>query len=187
MAAGITSNAQEIKYGAKAGVNFASQAGARNSKTRTSLHFGAVAEFKFTDVFAIQPELVYSMQGGKQTEEDFYGDYQNIIKTNYLLLPIVAKYYVVDGISIELGPQVGYLLSAKGEHEYPEGSYEGDITDYFKRFDFGLTAGVAFDLPIGLFFNIRYYGGLTNIIEDAENTEDSITNDLFTISAGYKF
>lgn len=44
----------------------------------------------------------------------------------------MAKFYVADGFSLELGPQVGFLMSAKVEGE---GESE-DIKDFVKGIDF---------------------------------------------------
>lgn len=66
----ISSNAQQ--FGVKAGLNLASVTGdfTDDFDGRASLHFGVVAEFKISDVFSFQPELIYSSQGAKNT--DFY-------------------------------------------------------------------------------------------------------------------
>ncbi|RZJ55928.1 MAG: PorT family protein, partial [Flavobacterium sp.] len=34
---------------------------------------------------------------------------------SYLNVPIMAKYYVIEKLSLEAGPQIGFLLSAKNQ------------------------------------------------------------------------
>ncbi len=93
----ISVNAQEVKFGVKAGVNFASLgADAEDVKARTSIHFGAMAEFMLSDKFSIQPELVYSAQGTKFDDSD-----DLVTKLDYLNLPILAKYYFSVTFSVE--------------------------------------------------------------------------------------
>ena len=104
---GFTSaNAQEVNFGAKAGVNMATITGddVDDTKSKTSFHIGAVAEIAISDKFSVQPELLYSAQGTKADEGD------EELKIDYINLPIIAKYYVAEGFSIEAGHQVGFLM-----------------------------------------------------------------------------
>lgn len=184
-------NAQEIKFGAKAGVNFATIAGDETEgvKGRTSLHVGAVSEFIISEKFSIQPELLYSAQGAKYEDADF----KETIKLDYLNLPIMAKFYVADGFSLEAGPQVGFLLSAKGELEAGGESVEVDIKDFVEGIDFGLNFGVGYKLPSGINFGLRYNLGLSNI-NDTGNLDPDFNvgdvnnqNSVIQLSLGYFF
>lgn len=95
---------QQVKFGPKAGVNFANISGLDNSEMKTGFHVGAVAEIKFNEKFSIQPEVVYSTQGAKFT----YNNAEVKLNNDYINVPIMAKYYIVDGFSVEAGPQVGF-------------------------------------------------------------------------------
>ena len=117
-------NAQ-VTFGAKAGVNFSDITGEKvdSFEGLTSFHVGAVAEIQISEKFSVQPELIYSMQGSDYSE-DFEGDdFEGSVKVNYLNIPLMAKYYVADGFSLEAGPQIGLLVSATDEYEdavYPD-------------------------------------------------------------------
>jgi len=91
--------AQTISLGAKAGVNFASLSGddVEDLDARTSFHLGLMAEARFSDKFAIQPEILYSSQGAKVDDMT--------LKLDYLTIPVMLKYYVTNEISLEAGPQ----------------------------------------------------------------------------------
>lgn len=179
-------NAQEVKFGAKAGVNFASlkykskSAGVEvKPDGLTSFHVGAVAELGLSDKFAIQPELVYSVQGAttKVLNKE--------VKTqlSYLNLPIMAKYFVAEGISVELGPQIGFLMSAKNK----SGSDSQDFKDSVKGIDFGLGFGAGYRLENGLNFGARYNIGMSDISDSEDMTDVSIKNNVIQISVGYFF
>src|SRR5690606_6896103 len=79
-------------------------------------------------------------------------------KFDYINLPLIVKYYATKNISVEVGPQVGFLLSAKNKTN----DANDDIEDQ-KRFDFGLIGGLGYELNNGVFFQARYNLGLTNI------------------------
>ncbi|WP_417365655.1 porin family protein [Flavobacterium beibuense] len=191
MAFGFASQAQDIKFGAKAGVNFSTLSGADGDvSSRTGFHVGAVAEVKLTEQFSIQPEILYSMQGADQeATEEFMGvtyNYESSLKLGYINVPVMAKYYLMEGLSIEAGPQVGFLLSAKEEYNVEGESGEEDVKDSVSSIDFGLAGGVSYDLPVGLFFNARYYAGLSNVYDgDLDGIE--YQNGVFSLSVGYKF
>lgn len=92
---------KEIYFGFKAGLNLCSitnsdQDGV-SSSTLVGFHVGVLGEFMFGDKLAFQPELLYSTQGVKL---DFDGD-KGDIKMDYVTIPVMAKYYVVDSFSVE--------------------------------------------------------------------------------------
>lgn len=177
VATGIMANAQEIKVGAKAGVNFAKITGdVTNVESLTGFHIGAMAEIGITEAFAVQPELLYSTQGAKAKEGD--GEYN----FNYITVPVTAKYYVIEGLSLELGPQIGFLASAKVKSS--EGST--DIKKNIKSIDFGLNFGAGYRLDNGLSFSARYNVGMSNI-NDRSGNKDNIKNGVFQLSVGYFF
>nr|WP_245895621.1 porin family protein [Flavobacterium album] len=103
------------------------------------------------------------------------------LKTNYINVPILAKYYIMEGLSLEAGPYVGFLMSAKADDE--------DVKDGYKSIDFGLAGGVAYDLPMGVFFQARYNAGLSDIndTESPVGSTPKITNNVIQVSVGYKF
>jgi hypothetical protein len=100
------SNAQgNINFGAKAGLNLATLTGdVQGEETKTGFHIGGMAEISLNDKFSVQPELLFSTQG---TDSEFGDDGINL---SYINLPVMAKYYVTEGLSIEAGPQIGFLV-----------------------------------------------------------------------------
>ena len=100
-----------------------------------------------SEKFSFQPEIMYSRQGYS------FGD--DIVALNYLNIPLMGKYYITKGFSVEAGPQIGFLLSAKNE--------KTDVKDLFNTFDFGLNFGLGYKFENGLNFGARYNLGLTDI------------------------
>ncbi|QLC65932.1 PorT family protein [Flavobacterium sp. LPB0248] len=159
-------NAQEIKFGAKAGLNFSTVNGSNTNNIDyvTSYHVGVVSEIPICDKFSFQPEIMYSRQG--------YSFNNDVIAMNYLNIPLMGKYYVTKGLSLEAGPQIGFLLSAKNEGV--------KVTNSFTTFDFGANFGVGYKLENGLNFGVRYNLGITKV--DTDNR-----NGVFQASVGYFF
>ncbi len=185
---------QQLKFGPKAGLNFSNLSKGSDfseTKMRTGFHVGAVAEIKFNDKFSIQPEVVYSTQGSEVTNV-LIGNSAAVstIKNDYINVPIMAKYYIVDGFSVEAGPQVGFLMKSETEGTVtsPLGSVSNtiDTKDNYNGVDFGLGLGLAYDLPVGLFVNARYNLGLSDIRANTNNG-DAIKNNVIQVGIGYKF
>jgi len=62
----IGTQAQDVSFGAKAGVNFANVGGdGSDTDMKTGLHIGVIGEYGLTDKFSLQAEILYSMQGAK--------------------------------------------------------------------------------------------------------------------------
>ena len=174
-------NAQDVKFGLKGGVNFASFSGkdVENVDSKTAFHVGVLAEIPLLDKFSLQPELLYSVQGIKENDDNAE------FKLNYLQLPLMGKYYVTDEFSLEAGPQVGFLLSAKAK---VEGEGEGDIKDNMNKTDFGLNFGLGYTLGNRLNVNARYNFGLSKIYnKDTFLSDIKAYNSVIQVSVGYIF
>lgn len=165
--------AQTADFGAKAGVNFASLEGdgLEGLDGRTSFHLGLVAEIHLTEKFSIQPEVLYSGLGATASEGD------GTIKLDYISIPVMAKFYVTDGLSLEAGPQIAFNVVAEAE---ADGETE-DIED-IESTDFSAGFGLGYQLPMGVFFQGRYNLGLTEVWKLAE-----VKNNVIQLSVGYKF
>lgn len=158
-----TVNAQKINFGAKAGLNFASITGDNivDSGPTTGIHFGVLAEIPLSEKFSFQPELLYSSQ---------------VLNLNYLNIPLMGKYYLTKGFSLEVGPQIGFLLSANND--------DNDVRNSFKTLDFGINFGVGYKLDNGLNFGARYNLGLSDI-NNINGSSDKNRNGVFQFSVGY--
>jgi hypothetical protein len=103
----------------------------------------------------------------------------------------MAKYYIIDNFSVEVGPQFGINVKAESETNVTSGNDQVDstldVSDAIETLDISLGAGVAYDLPMGVFFQARYMFGVTNISEAQNFVGDELTNSNLSISVGYKF
>ena len=129
------SNAQNINFGIKSGLNISNLRGVSeeeilNSKSKFGFHIGGFMEFKISKDLKFHPELLFSYQGGTSEFIDtpvvysnFYLGVNNInfirtYKLNYLIIPMMLKYKLSNKFNIEFGPQIGYLISGKSKLEY---------------------------------------------------------------------
>ena len=188
-------NAQDVKFGAKAGLNLSNIGGdLENTSSKVGFQVGGFAEIKVSDKFAIQPELLYSAQGAKSEYSEVDSDLVTISskltqKLAYLNIPVMAKYFVTEGFSLEAGPQFGFLMSANAETEVSalgeSASVSADNKDYFESIDFGLNFGAGYDVSENINLGVRYSLGLSNIAKDSGDSK--VNNSNIAVAVGYKF
>ncbi|WP_281232071.1 porin family protein [Flavobacterium gelatinilyticum] len=189
--------AQEVKYGFKGGLNVSSLNGDTDGldlNSRFGFNAGGFVEIKFSEKFALQPEILYSTQGAKFTNVgavvngDLYtGDV--CFNLDYINVPVMFKYYAAEKFSIEAGPQLGFLVSAKTKTKLDgyNQTVEGDVKDSFQSIDFGLNLGAGYDFTEHFFVNARYNLGITKIEKTEPGDNSKTHNGVFSLSAGYKF
>ncbi len=167
-------NAQDVKFGAKAGLNIASiNGGSNNADARTGFHIGLISELEISDHFSVQPELLYSMQGS--VVEDF-----SKIKLDYLSLPVLAKYYITEGFSIEAGPQFSFLVN--DVIDFDQNVPFDDTDTNAENFDLSAAVGLGYKITSKIFAQARYTVGVTTIEENPD-----LKNGVFQFSLGYQF
>ena len=132
---------------------------------RYGFHLGVYTQLFESDVFAIQPEILFSTKGAKfeDDSDDFDGSLD--FNLNYLDIPILAVFKLGDAAEIHVGPYFGYLLSAKSNIDGDIDFDEDDIDrDNFKAWDYGISAGIGFNVG-AVQLGARYNYGLQEIAD----------------------
>jgi hypothetical protein len=152
--------------------------------------FGGFVTFSMHEMFAIQPEVLYTMKGAKM-EESIMGETLYVwVNLTYLEIPVLAKLQIPTqgGVkpSIFAGPALGIKLSGKIKAEYAGESEEEDIED-MKNTDLGLVIGGGIDFGLGkgmLIVDLRYTLGLSSI---SEFEDEDVKNGVFSLMVGISF
>jgi hypothetical protein len=172
----IVAHAQSVKFGVKAGLNYANEIGTNisvnsedyNTEAITSYHAGVVAQIGLVKGLAFQPELIYSTQGA--TYKNALEEIKN--ELGYISIPALLKIDLSKSFSLELGPQASFLLTEKNDFEVKDSN----------TFDFSIVGGLGLKLTKSIFFQARYGLGLTEMSEDAKTK-----NSVVQVSAGILF
>ena len=167
---GTTAFSQEIDLGVKAGANFANVSDVDDLSSKTGVQAGIFAGIKFTDKVGIQADLLYSQQGAKFDAGEFDLSYVNV--------PVVLKYYLVQGLNVQAGPQFGFIVEDKISLDV-----FGDIADAEKA-DVSGIVGAGYDFPFGVRVDARYNFGFTDVSKDIDGTN---RNNVISIALGYSF
>ncbi|HET7896815.1 MAG TPA: porin family protein, partial [Flavisolibacter sp.] len=102
------------KFGIKGGLNLSTlnYANGTNTDWRSGFHLGFLSHVHITPAFSLQPEIYYSSQGTKQPYTD--GNTLNL-DLRYINLPVLAQYNFHNGLRLQGGPQVGFLVGVSDE------------------------------------------------------------------------
>lgn len=184
--AGLTGAAQaqrsNVSLGIKAGPSYSGFAGAQatNYESVFGFHAGVFANIGLTDLFAFQPEIIYSQKGAKVSNIDL------TTRLNYVDIPL-SFHVNADGLFFEAGPQLGILLAAQDK----AGSVSVDRKPIYNTLDFGYLAGLGYQRKTGPGIGLRYNGGFTNVEKSRTagtvTVQDNIRNSAFQLYLTYSF
>lgn len=186
--------AQRLTAGLKAGMNIANIHGDDVEDvwdSKIGICAGGFITCSLSGLFAIQPELLFTMKGSKAEE----AGNKVTMKLNYLEIPVLVKLSIpTPGIvkpSLFVGPSLAIKLSAKAKVEFAGESEEEDISEELKSTDFGLVFGGGIDFGLGrgkLTVDGRYTLGLATTHEPEEGEEEvDMKNGVISIMVGYSF
>ena len=175
-----------MKYGVKAGLNMTSMSNDMTFDPGFGMGVGfRVGGFlnmrwgyrtenssKGTGLWGFQPEFMYSNQAVKTDAGD--------VKMNYIAVPLLLKVYPTTALSIEVGPELSYLISTSPSTMAVDGA-EIKVGDC-KGMNIGLAAGLAYDFEMGLTVGARYTYGFTDMAKNLKWKNSNIQ-----ITVGWMF
>jgi outer membrane protein with beta-barrel domain len=180
--------AQEMTYGVKGGVAFATLSFDPSSEISYDLRTGIVAggfvAFPLGSRLAIQPEGLYTQKGAKA--DDF--GVSVTIKIDYVEVPVLVTYRIAGGTerSFHLfgGPSVAFKTRSSSSASFGGSTIEADNDEDIETIDYGVVFGAGMD--IGRFtIDGRFTLGLANI--NKEDDEAKAHTRAIAVLAGVRF
>lgn len=194
----VMGQTDKVKTGVKAGLNISDltvDEGELNSSGKIGFTAGIMVEIPMAKNFSLQPELLYSQQGTKITfsdEEVTNSHYKSTIELNYLNIPVMLKYYVIKGLSIQAGPQIGILLKANNKYQDNFLGYEDqgsfNLKEYSSGIDTSVNFGLGYQLKNNFYTDVRYNISYSNVFKDGDANhfiDNNMKNKVFQITLGY--
>ncbi|MDR1680912.1 MAG: PorT family protein [Prevotellaceae bacterium] len=204
-----------VKYGVKAGLNMSQLGGGTvkiggesedfdASDMLVGFHVGAFLNVGLADIIGLQPEIVYSFQGGNED-----GEHTNL---HFINVPVLLDIKVMPYLSFLVGPQVG--LNVYRSMSYDGLSVSGSTLDdalenvfenatgvagtggmKINTLDIAAVIGVQFTVPVieNLTIGARYNFGLTparGVTSEAKDFGISMSgsaNRVIQVSVGWAF
>ena len=162
-------------YGVRAGLTYSSisfddfEADFDEGRIGPAVSF--TAEFSLSEKFSIQPEFSFVFVGNhsKPNDGSAFGAIEQ--RANYLVLPVLAKYYFTEKFYLDIGPYGAVTI--------------WENNDGLDTWDYGLTGGVGYMINENFFIDARYSYGLANVFDDRFTTVEG-QNRYFMLGLGYK-
>lgn len=183
------------RFGVKGGVNFANFRvdEIEDNNVKAGLNLGLFFKMPVSESFAIQPELLYSSKGSKlEYDNALQGKGEYRFNMNYLELPIMGVISIGERFNVQVGPYVGYLANTNiknMEKDFDIVDVDDLDEDSFNRFDYGLAAGIGFDLN-GFVIGARYNYGLAEVGDSGKLSGQLLNNaknSAATVYVGFGF
>lgn len=184
----------------KAGVNIAKMTNTENGKVRWGLVAGAELDYQASPLLSITAGALYSQQGVNSDFDVYYKNsnsqldarVETTLKMDYVNIPILANFYMADGLAVKMGIQPGILINDKIEISTNGTSAETGLKDFYRdanvdvdipSVDLAIPLGISYEFS-NVVLDARYNLHLTNVISAlGESTKHSV----FQITLGYKF
>ncbi len=177
----------------KVGVNFASftmENSVGQVDATGGLMIGAIMKMPLLGNITLQPELLYSKEGGVLIRNLLGGNTRSLKSLDFIKLPILVKFGLPLGFSVYGGPYVSYLLEAKEYNTDTSISVGGattavstfaDIKSQMPDWDLGVVAGFDWFFTDIFSLDARYALGLSNL-----NISGTNRSAVFSLSCGLK-
>ena len=191
LTAGAAMAQKTLTFGPKVGVDYTHWWG-KNINDESALNYqaGVFMEYRFSNKFAIAPEVVFATHKRPKMEwvDGFYHDPAidgtTTYQTNYINIPVMFKYYVTPSLSIDLGPQFGFKVYDRYTDKWEERGKE--VTEKHnmgnRSLDFGLGLGATYNFNEKVFVQLRYTLGLVPLYKGG-----NARNGNAQLSIGYRF
>lgn len=164
---------------------------------------GADLEYQISNMFSVSAGVNWAQAGSGWKDLKLSGNGLTTeikdlkIETSYVNVPITFNFYVVKGLALRTGVQMGFLTSADIKATINEsGSSEGiktkteidkSIKDDFNKFDLSIPVGISYEFNSHFVIDARYNIGITKVNKESEPDVKDSRNGVVAITLGYKF
>lgn len=161
------------------------------SSTNIGFALGLSLNFRFSQSFSLQPEVLYLEKGSRERVPGL--DEEIDLTMDYVEVPVLAKYHLPEfGIfrpHLYAGPYASFLIANNANVELPGNNdlTPDQLIQQARDSDFGAVIGVGsnFDFTFNtMSFDVRYSAGLTNAFD---RTGQTIRNGSLIFMVGFSF
>ena len=118
---------------------------------------GAFYSFPISEQFGLQVELLYANKGLQGAG----GGLVVLVREDlhYLNLPVMLQYKLRERLTLELGPEIGYLIGQKQTFNFGT----QPPSPFMKNLDMAINLGVGYEPVNRVLLNLRYNFGIFDI------------------------
>ncbi len=186
----------ELSFGVKGGIGFNHFLGEIpvdfTPQLRIGFSAGVFVNYKLSDYFSLQPEILFARKGSNFKEFDFNWNGYEIsglsldmyIESNWIEIPVLLLYKINDNFSLFGGPYLGFYLNGTLVAEPSVSIFAIDLeydieTDDLTLPDYGIVIGAKYNLTEKLAIQGRWEYGIRNLTDELANFLD---DELVTVN-----
>jgi len=187
------SDKQRAHIGIKAGANLSNVIQDVNENTTNGAKAGFVGglfvELPIVTGFSIQPEVLFSQKGYK-SEGNFLGTaYEYKLTSNFIDVPLLAKFKPSENFGIVIGPQFSFLTSTKTNFTVKNAGFEAtndEDNDNLRKNILGGVVGIEAGAgPV--VFDLRYNLDFQSNNGEGSTYSPKYKNQVLSLTAGIRF
>lgn len=179
----------DLDYGIKFGISasyLALESG--NFDVRASFLTGLTAEYPIYNKFNLKLDLLYLRQGQSDRQKTPQtGVVENNLKLDYISIPLLLSYPILEKLRIESGFGMSFLVQARQESFSNNVQNISNVNDNFNEFDLNFNLGLYYPTEWNFVVGLRYSRGLIEINKNEYFLNSSAFNSIFHLSLEYRF
>lgn len=173
----------QVRPGIKLGLNNSNLSNTR-LENKSDFYLGGLIDISLSDYYALQPEIIYSRQGGKSNSTEF-GD----VHIDYIAIIAANKFFVGPKKGFHFNVGLGFDFNVGGNWTPLFGS--GDDEFDISPIDMTFSGGIGYEFGFGLTLEARYKQGVlsTDFLGSRDLFEEngSQLNSVYQVGLAYIF
>lgn len=145
----------QLLFGVKAGPSLSSL-NFDEGGSKITFHAGGFLTYAFSDLFFVQPELLYTIKGTKSDDILFDNSLLDI-EMNYISIPLLLGVQAIHNLKIKAGPEINIPINSTTKIDDTEVSVFG----MNEEMDLALCVGLSYQFLKNLGAEVRYSHGLS--------------------------
>jgi hypothetical protein len=189
---GSANSTTGVHLGLKAGLNFSNIYDSNSEEYDADGKFGAAAgaflSIPLGSFLGIQPEVMYSQKGYRQSGSFLGSNYEFTRTSHYLDVPLLLSIKPTSVLTFQVGPQFSYLMKQKNSFKTGLGSVTNENefdNDNIRKNTLGAVVGVDFNFD-RIVFGTRAGWDLQNNNGDGTSTNPRYKNVVVQATLGFR-
>lgn len=183
---------QELKFGLKAGINFANVYDEQNqdyvADGKIGIAAGGFLSVPIGKFIGFQPEVMYSQKGFKASGTLLGTNYDFERTSSFIDIPLQLQIKPLQQLTFLVGPQFSYLLDTKNDFNGSTSTtQEAAInSENYKKNIFGFVVGADVNLE-NIVISGRAGWDISKSDSDGNSTTPRYKNQVIQLTLGYRF
>ncbi len=181
-----------LHFGLRGGLNLAAivkddDAPDFSSKMKAGVQAGVYLQLPLSTTFSVQPEVLFSQKGYGANGSFLGSNYKYRVTTNYIDVPLLAKFTPHKNFGIVVGPQFSFLANTSYKFTTANAQYENVVknnNDDLRKNILGGLVGLEAGLTDNITVSARYALDFQKNNDDGTSNSIKYRNQVISLTVG---